>query len=147
MSTPGSADSNRKIYTGRPVWVDRQCASKIKVPHTFVIHNYTRPTQCQLCRKLLKGLFRQGVQCKGKLVLLLVVVLWCVAFVVRSHIFCVISYFIHTMVVSNYYVPCSSADILQLLAALSRQKQYVSILNWNDILHMHNLFTMPIFHF
>ncbi|XP_067942274.1 serine/threonine-protein kinase D3-like [Watersipora subatra] len=64
MSTPGSADSSKKVYSGRPVWVDRQYASKIRVPHTFVIHNYTRPTQCQLCRKLLKGLFRQGLQCK-----------------------------------------------------------------------------------
>jgi len=68
MSTPGSDGtlSKKKNYTGRPVWVDKQYAGKIKVPHTFIIHNYTRPTQCQHCRKLLKGLFRQGVQCKGR---------------------------------------------------------------------------------
>lgn len=40
--------------------------SKVKVPHTFVIHSYTRPTVCQYCKKLLKGLFRQGLQCKGR---------------------------------------------------------------------------------
>lgn len=39
--------------------------SKVKVPHTFLIHSYTRPTVCQACKKLLKGLFRQGLQCKG----------------------------------------------------------------------------------
>lgn len=38
--------------------------SKVKVPHTFLIHSYTRPTVCQACKKLLKGLFRQGLQCK-----------------------------------------------------------------------------------
>lgn len=39
-------------------------APRIKVPHTFVVHNYTRLTTCQHCHKLLKGLFRQGLQCK-----------------------------------------------------------------------------------
>uniref|UniRef100_A0A8C3ASU9 Protein kinase D1 n=1 Tax=Cyclopterus lumpus TaxID=8103 RepID=A0A8C3ASU9_CYCLU len=38
--------------------------SRVKVPHTFLIHSYTRPTVCQHCKKLLKGLFRQGLQCK-----------------------------------------------------------------------------------
>lgn len=40
--------------------------SKVKVPHTFLIHSYTRPTVCQACKKLLRGLFRQGLQCKGQ---------------------------------------------------------------------------------
>ncbi|CAH1165914.1 unnamed protein product [Phyllotreta striolata] len=38
--------------------------SMVRVPHTFVVHTYTRPTVCQSCRKLLKGLFKQGMQCK-----------------------------------------------------------------------------------
>lgn len=38
---------------------------RVKVPHTFAIHTYTRPTICQYCKRLLKGLFRQGMQCKG----------------------------------------------------------------------------------
>nr|XP_025037974.1 serine/threonine-protein kinase D3-like [Pelodiscus sinensis] len=38
--------------------------NRIKVPHTFQIHSYTRPTICQHCKRLLKGLFRQGLQCK-----------------------------------------------------------------------------------
>uniref|UniRef100_UPI00358F666D serine/threonine-protein kinase D1-like n=1 Tax=Myxine glutinosa TaxID=7769 RepID=UPI00358F666D len=51
-------------WGGRPVWVDRAVASKVKVPHTFVVHSYKKPTVCQFCKRLLKGLFRQGVQCK-----------------------------------------------------------------------------------
>lgn len=49
---------------GRPPWVDKELAGRIKIPHTFVLHSYTRPTVCQLCRKLLKGIFKQGLQCK-----------------------------------------------------------------------------------
>ena len=36
----------------------------IKIPHTFAVHSYTRPTVCRVCKKLLKGLFKQGLQCK-----------------------------------------------------------------------------------
>ncbi|XP_076313732.1 serine/threonine-protein kinase D3-like isoform X2 [Tachypleus tridentatus] len=49
---------------GRPTWVDRQYANRILVPHSFEVHSYTRPTVCHHCKKLLKGLFRQGMQCK-----------------------------------------------------------------------------------
>lgn len=51
---------------GRPIELDKILLSKVKVPHTFLIHSYTRPTVCQHCKKLLKGLFRQGLQCKGE---------------------------------------------------------------------------------
>ncbi|XP_028597979.2 serine/threonine-protein kinase D2 [Podarcis muralis] len=51
-------------YIGRPIELDKLFLSKVKVPHTFLIHSYTRPTVCQYCKKLLKGLFRQGLQCK-----------------------------------------------------------------------------------
>lgn len=68
MSTPTPEKSNKKYYTGRPTWVDREYANKIRVPHTFVIHNYSNLTQCQVCRKLLRGIIRQGVQCKGMLI-------------------------------------------------------------------------------
>ncbi|XP_052276453.1 serine/threonine-protein kinase D1-like isoform X2 [Dreissena polymorpha] len=69
LTVPGqplleSRSSRSKSWSGRPLWLEREFASRIKVPHTFVVHNYTRPTICQWCRKLLKGLFRQGVQCK-----------------------------------------------------------------------------------
>ncbi|XP_034533118.1 protein kinase D4 [Notolabrus celidotus] len=37
--------------------------SRAQVPHTFHIHSYTKPTVCQYCHRLLKGLFRQGLQC------------------------------------------------------------------------------------
>uniref|UniRef100_A0A8C8YWE2 Serine/threonine-protein kinase n=1 Tax=Prolemur simus TaxID=1328070 RepID=A0A8C8YWE2_PROSS len=56
--------SNSQSYIGRPIQLDKILMSKVKVPHTFVIHSYTRPTVCQYCKKLLKGLFRQGLQCK-----------------------------------------------------------------------------------
>ena len=52
-------------WGNRPLWVERAVASRIKVPHTFVVHNYTKPTICQYCKRLLVGLFRQGLQCKG----------------------------------------------------------------------------------
>lgn len=35
----------------------------MKIPHTFQVHTYTRPTVCQYCKKLLRGLFKQGLQC------------------------------------------------------------------------------------
>ena len=33
--------------------------NRLKIPHTFVIHTYTKPTQCQFCKKLLAGMFKQ----------------------------------------------------------------------------------------
>lgn len=56
--------SSSQPYAGRPIQLDKILLSKVKVPHTFVVHSYTRPTVCQYCKKLLKGLFRQGLQCK-----------------------------------------------------------------------------------
>ncbi|KAM9356372.1 serine/threonine-protein kinase D1 [Pholidichthys leucotaenia] len=56
--------SSSQSYVGRPIELDKIFLSKVKVPHTFLIHSYTRPTVCQHCKKLLKGLFRQGLQCK-----------------------------------------------------------------------------------
>uniref|UniRef100_A0A0R3RGN8 Protein kinase C n=1 Tax=Elaeophora elaphi TaxID=1147741 RepID=A0A0R3RGN8_9BILA len=35
----------------------------VKIPHTFQVHSYKRPTICHYCKKLLKGLIRQGLQC------------------------------------------------------------------------------------
>lgn len=45
-------------------WLDREPCRTVRIPHTFVVHSYTRPTVCQHCKKLLKGLFKQGLQCK-----------------------------------------------------------------------------------
>lgn len=39
-------------------------SNRVRIPHTFVLHTYTRPTVCQYCKKLLKGIFKQGLQCK-----------------------------------------------------------------------------------
>jgi hypothetical protein len=65
IETPPLSTSRCKSWSGRPLWMEKEYACRIKVPHTLVVHNYTRPTICQLCKKLLKGLFRQGLQCKG----------------------------------------------------------------------------------
>uniref|UniRef100_H2T7E5 Serine/threonine-protein kinase n=1 Tax=Takifugu rubripes TaxID=31033 RepID=H2T7E5_TAKRU len=53
-----------KSTLGRPIWMEKMVLGRVKVPHTFAIHTYTRPTICQYCKRLLKGLFRQGMQCK-----------------------------------------------------------------------------------
>ena len=41
-------------------------ANQMKIPHTFVIHTYTQPTNCQFCKKMLVRVCREwlGVQCK-----------------------------------------------------------------------------------
>ena len=66
LSPDVSYRNNRsKSWGGRPLWMEKEYAGRIKVPHTFDVHNYTRPTICQHCKKLLRGLFRQGLQCKG----------------------------------------------------------------------------------
>lgn len=59
-----SKNSQSPLLGGRPVWIEKEIASRVKIPHTFVIHSYTRPTVCSYCKKLLKGLFKQGHQCK-----------------------------------------------------------------------------------
>lgn len=50
------------------MWLGIGCGAKCRpqVPHTFHIHSYTKPTVCQYCHRLLKGLFRQGLQCSGE---------------------------------------------------------------------------------
>ncbi|XP_026996681.1 serine/threonine-protein kinase D2 [Tachysurus fulvidraco] len=61
---PRTPSEARRFYTCRPVQLDKMLMSKVKVPHTFAVHSYTRPTVCQYCKRLLRGLFRQGLQCK-----------------------------------------------------------------------------------
>ncbi|KAK2577124.1 hypothetical protein KPH14_003286 [Odynerus spinipes] len=56
--------SRSPSLSGRTVWVEKEMAARIKIPHTFVLHTYTRPTVCGHCKKLLRGLFKQGLQCK-----------------------------------------------------------------------------------
>ncbi|CAL1570495.1 unnamed protein product [Knipowitschia caucasica] len=61
---PRTQSDARRLYIGRPVHLDKIYMTKVKVPHTFAIHSYTRPTVCQYCKRLLRGIFRQGLQCK-----------------------------------------------------------------------------------
>ncbi|XP_059210866.1 protein kinase D4 [Centropristis striata] len=62
MSKPSSRPPS---WAEAPVWlgIGYGDASRAQVPHTFHIHSYTKPTVCQHCHRLLKGLFRQGLQC------------------------------------------------------------------------------------
>uniref|UniRef100_A0A3P8ZIW9 protein kinase C n=1 Tax=Esox lucius TaxID=8010 RepID=A0A3P8ZIW9_ESOLU len=65
MSKPRSRPPS---WADRPVWlgvgpVQGGASGRPLVPHTFHVHSYTKPTVCQHCRHLLKGLFRQGLQC------------------------------------------------------------------------------------
>ncbi|XP_037046923.1 serine/threonine-protein kinase D3 isoform X2 [Bradysia coprophila] len=57
---PSTRHSRSPSLTSR----GNSATGRCKIPHTFAIHSYTRPTVCQLCKKLLRGLFKQGVQCK-----------------------------------------------------------------------------------
>uniref|UniRef100_A0A4W5MN58 Serine/threonine-protein kinase n=1 Tax=Hucho hucho TaxID=62062 RepID=A0A4W5MN58_9TELE len=67
VPTPQEEVGGRKrnsLLSGRPIWMEKMVLGRVKVPHTFSVHTYTRPTICQYCKRLLKGLFRQGMQCK-----------------------------------------------------------------------------------
>lgn len=66
LSTLGGTPRKERSpsITGRPLYIEDIMRMRIKVPHTFVIHSYTKPTVCKHCEKLLKGLFKQGFQCK-----------------------------------------------------------------------------------
>ncbi|XP_034937008.1 serine/threonine-protein kinase D3-like [Chelonus insularis] len=63
-SVTTSKQSNSSSLGDKIPWTDREMISRIKIPHTFVVHSYTRPTICGYCKKLLRGLFKQGLQCK-----------------------------------------------------------------------------------
>lgn len=65
MSKPSSRPPS---WAEPPTWLGVGYGNRCRpqVPHTFHIHSYTKPTVCQYCRKLLRGLFRQGLQCSGE---------------------------------------------------------------------------------
>ncbi|VDP11402.1 unnamed protein product [Onchocerca flexuosa] len=44
-------------------WIKLIFYGIFQIPHTFQVHSYKRPTICHYCKKLLKGLIRQGLQC------------------------------------------------------------------------------------
>ncbi|XP_074555478.1 protein kinase D4 isoform X2 [Halichoeres trimaculatus] len=62
MSKPSSRPPS---WAEPPEWlgIGNGDRTRAQVPHTFHIHSYTKPTVCQYCHRLLKGLFRQGLQC------------------------------------------------------------------------------------
>ena len=55
---------NRSLSGSRTDVVSQTAGGRFRIPHSFSIHTYTRPTICQYCKKLLRGLFKQGVQCR-----------------------------------------------------------------------------------
>ncbi|XP_031555921.1 serine/threonine-protein kinase D3-like [Actinia tenebrosa] len=58
----GQIPGRRATWSGDSLIWDKP--GRIQVPHTFAVHSYKKPTMCQICKKLLRGLFRQGFQCK-----------------------------------------------------------------------------------
>lgn len=50
---------------GRPEWLERELAadSPGAQAHAFEARSYRLPTMCLHCKRLLKGLYRQGMQC------------------------------------------------------------------------------------
>lgn len=49
--------------TGRPAWLERELAGSASGPHAFEARSYRLPTMCLHCKRLLKGLYQQGMQC------------------------------------------------------------------------------------
>ncbi|XP_069750179.1 serine/threonine-protein kinase D3-like isoform X2 [Narcine bancroftii] len=60
----GASSRRHPQLGGRPPWMDQLELGHVRVPHTFHVHSYSRPTVCQQCWLLLRGLFRQGMQCR-----------------------------------------------------------------------------------
>lgn len=56
--------SVQTTWSGRPLWIDRALLSRPQVPHTFFVHSFKKPTVCHHCKKLIKGVFRNGFKCK-----------------------------------------------------------------------------------
>lgn len=54
----------KEVWSGRPLWIDKTLKGRRQVPHTLFVHSVKKPTQCHYCKKLLKGVFRQGLKCK-----------------------------------------------------------------------------------
>lgn len=50
--------------SGKFISASRSGGNEKDIPHTFALHTYTFPTVCRYCKKLLTGLFKQGLQCK-----------------------------------------------------------------------------------
>ena len=47
-----SLKERRATWSGRSVWIEPALSGRIQVPHTFAIHSYKRPTNCQICKRL-----------------------------------------------------------------------------------------------
>lgn len=62
-SSAGSRNGQLIANTGG-VCATTSAYQNIRIPHTFMVHTYGIPTVCQYCKKLLKGLFKQGLQCR-----------------------------------------------------------------------------------
>ena len=49
---PHTYSRPKETWSGRPLWIDRTLKSRQQVPHTFFVHTFKKPTQCQHCKKL-----------------------------------------------------------------------------------------------
>lgn len=42
----------KEVWSGRPLWINKEALTKVEVPHTFFVHTFHRPTVCHFCSKL-----------------------------------------------------------------------------------------------
>ncbi|XP_017872378.1 PREDICTED: serine/threonine-protein kinase D1 [Drosophila arizonae] len=60
LNVPGYTGRHQRTHSAS----SRNGQLVLRIPHTFMVHTYGIPTVCQHCKKLLKGLFKQGLQCR-----------------------------------------------------------------------------------
>ena len=51
-----SLKERRATWSGRSVWIEPALSGRIQVPHSFAIHSYKRPTNCQICKRLVSDM-------------------------------------------------------------------------------------------
>ena len=52
--------------SGRPAWVEAHLKNRLPIPHTFVIHTYTKPTKCHLCHKVYDESGKNQLSCDSR---------------------------------------------------------------------------------
>lgn len=53
--SPATKKTNKEVWSGRPLWIDRALQERPELPHTFAIKTYTSLTACYHCKRLVSG--------------------------------------------------------------------------------------------
>lgn len=64
LGTAPPTPRTRETWSGRPLWIDKAIQARPQVPHTLFVHSFKKPTACHHCKKLIKGVFKNGMKCK-----------------------------------------------------------------------------------